>query len=39
MSIGLDIINGVSVGIEFIPGADENTVIIDCLVIRLLLQW
>ena len=43
MSIGLDWINGVAVGLEYVPAIQEegidNTVILDLFIIRLLFQW
>lgn len=41
MDIGFDLINGISVGIEFVPAAEEydNTIILDVFIIRLLFQW
>lgn len=43
MTVGLDTINGVAVGIEFVPAIEEegiaNTVILDLFIIRLLFQW
>jgi hypothetical protein len=41
MDIGIDLINGISVGIEFVPATDEydNTIVLDVVIIRLLIQW
>jgi hypothetical protein len=44
--IGMSIINGIAVGIEFVPSMDDrelgkypNTVVLDIFVIRLIFQW
>jgi len=41
MSISLDMINGISVGIEYLPAGEDHdqTIIVDLFVIRLLFQW
>lgn len=43
MFISTDWINGISLGMEFVPENEEedydNTFIVDLLVIRLLFQW
>lgn len=43
MFISTDWINGISIGIEYVPENDEEdydqTLILDLLVIRLLFQW
>ncbi len=42
MAVTADLINGIAVGVEYLPGEDEefyNTVILDLLIIRLLIQW
>jgi len=41
MSVTLDLINGISVGLEYLSANEEheNTIIVDLLVIRLLIQW
>jgi hypothetical protein len=41
ISLGLDLINGINVGIEYLPACEDydHTVIVDLLVVRLLFQW
>ena len=43
MRVGIDLINGLAVGLEFVPAIEEdgidNTVILDLFIIRLLFQW
>lgn len=42
MEIGFDLINGLSLGAEYVSGIDEefdNTIIVDILIFRLLIQW
>lgn len=41
MDLSIDLINGVSVGLEFIPADEDeyNTIIVDCVILRLLIQW
>jgi len=41
MNIGLDLINGVAIGIEYIPAMPDiqKTIILDLLLIRILFQW
>lgn len=47
MYFALDTINGVAVGIEYVPAMEgdnegeviDNTIIIDFFIIRLLIQW
>jgi hypothetical protein len=46
VSVDMDVINGLAIGIEFVPAMQDpdigeipNTVILDILVIGLLFQW
>ena len=41
MQIGVDIINGVAIGIEYVGGTVDypSTVIVDILFLRILFQW
>lgn len=41
MDIGYDLINGISLGIEFISASEDepNTIILDLLILRFLFQW
>lgn len=42
MNVNLELINGVSAGIEFITADEEiphNTIIIDVLIIRIMVIW
>lgn len=43
MVMDMDLINGIAVGIEFVPAIREegipHTVILDLLIFRLLIQW
>lgn len=41
MDISLDVINGISAGVEFVRGDEEftNTLVIDIFIIRFLIQW
>ena len=39
--VTFDTVYGISLGIEYMPGAEdyEHTIIVDLLIIRLLVQW
>lgn len=41
MQIDFEIFNGISVGFELVPADDEylNTLVIDVVFIRILIQW
>lgn len=41
MKFSMDLINGVAIGMEYVPGCEEheNTIIVDLVIIRLLIQW
>lgn len=41
MQFSVDLINGVAIGVEFIAECEEheNTLIIDILIFRFLIQW
>mgnify|MGYP005855182355 FL=1 len=41
MQISIDLINGIAVGVEFVPESEENenTIIVDIIIFRLLIQW
>jgi hypothetical protein len=42
VQVSFDSIYGLSLGIEYLPGIeedDEKTIIVDLLIIRLLVQW
>ncbi len=45
MTLDIDLINGVALGIEYVPGESDadmsfpNTLIVDLLLLRFLLMW
>lgn len=41
MQISMDLINGIAVGAEFVPESEEheNTIIVDIIIFRFLIQW
>lgn len=43
MTISMDFITGVAIGLEFVDAIPEdgidNTVIVDILILRLMFQW
>ena len=42
LDLDFDIINGVNVGLEYVPAQEEdeyNTIILDLFLLRVLFQW